>query len=82
VRRNNDWETEEHLFVAALDACPDSAKVRLNNGILERRKFNWEKAIEHFQRASDIDPTYCEPTYWMGLTVRTHAARASPVPAV
>jgi hypothetical protein len=53
-----------------MDACPDSAKVRLNNGILERRKFNWNKAIEHFQKASDLDPTYCEPIYWMGLTVR------------
>jgi hypothetical protein len=31
VRRNNDWQSETHLFVAALDACPDSAKVRPSN---------------------------------------------------
>ena len=43
--------------------------MRLNNGILERRTFNWPKAMQHFRHAAAIDPTYCEPTYWMGLTV-------------
>ena len=66
--RNADWATEETLFIAALGVCPDSAKVRLNNGILARRYENWTGAIAHFSRAQEIEPGYCEPTYWIGIT--------------
>jgi hypothetical protein len=51
-----------------MTVCPDSAKVRLNNGILARRYQDWEGAIAHFSRAAAIEPGYCEPTYWIGLT--------------
>jgi hypothetical protein len=66
--RNYDWASEETLFRSALTVCPDSAKVRLNNGILARRYQDWEGAIAHFRRAAAIEPGYCEPTYWFGLT--------------
>ena len=66
--RNADWATEETLFLAALRVCPDSAKVRLNNGILARRYENWTGAIVHFRRAEEIEPGYCEPKYWIGIT--------------
>ena len=66
--RNADWATEETLFLSALQVCPDSAKVRLNNGILSRRYENWTAAIAHFRRAEEIEPGYCEPTYWIGIT--------------
>ena len=67
--RNTDWASEETLFRSALAVCPDSAKVRLNNGILSRRERNWEAALSHFRRAEVIEPGYCEPTYWIGLTL-------------
>ena len=66
--RNADWATEETLFLAAIGVCPDSAKVRLNNGIIARRYENWMGAIAHFSRAQEIEPGYCEPTYWIGIT--------------
>ncbi|MEW5299918.1 MAG: hypothetical protein WDW36_002888 [Sanguina aurantia] len=66
--RNLDWLSEEALFDAALTVCSESAKVRLNSGILERRRQNFPKALDHFERARQIDPTYCEPTYWIGVT--------------
>ena len=47
--------------------CWNSAKVQLNSGILQRRYQNWDAAIAHFERARTIDPTYCEPGYWIGL---------------
>ena len=49
--------------------CPDSAKVQLNMGILERRHLHWQGALKHFQRAQSIEPGYCDPTYWIGLTL-------------
>ena len=49
--------------------CLDSAKVRLNSGILERRYMNWTGALEHFSRARAIEPGYCDPTYWVGITL-------------
>jgi tetratricopeptide (TPR) repeat protein len=55
--RNNDWADEAALFLSALDVCPGSAKVQLNNGILQRRYQHWDKALAHFQRAQQIDQT-------------------------
>ena len=75
--RNADWATEETLFLSALRVCPDSAKVRLNNGILARRYEDWTGAIAHFRRAEEIEPGYCEPTYWIGIT-KACAKRARP----
>jgi len=66
--RNRDWESEETLFLAALRVCPDSAKVRLNVGILSRRSQDWEGALAHFHHARKVEPSYCDPQYWIGLT--------------
>jgi hypothetical protein len=49
VLRNQDWWDEERLFVAALQVCPDSAKVQQNNGVLQRRFKNYTAALEHFK---------------------------------
>ena len=49
--------------------CPDSAKVQMNNGILQRRHADWGAALAHFERAKAIEPGYCEPTFWRGLTL-------------
>jgi len=69
VTRNSDWESEEQLFVSALDVCADSAKVQMNNGILQRRYQAWDQAMAHFERAVAIDPTFCDPVNWMGATL-------------
>eukprot|EP00191_Tetraselmis_sp_GSL018_P022922 CAMPEP_0177626322 /NCGR_PEP_ID=MMETSP0419_2-20121207/30587_1 /TAXON_ID=582737 /ORGANISM="Tetraselmis sp., Strain GSL018" /LENGTH=187 /DNA_ID=CAMNT_0019127359 /DNA_START=42 /DNA_END=602 /DNA_ORIENTATION=+ len=67
--RNRDWESDEALFLQAATVCRRSAKVQLNLGILARRKFQWMRALDHFHQARTIEPTYCEPTYWYGLTL-------------
>lgn len=49
--------------------CPGSAKVQLNMGITERRYYNWEVALEHFESAHALStPGFCEPLYWLGVT--------------
>eukprot|EP00775_Hariotina_reticulata_P006105 gene6105-6343_t len=66
--RNMDWWDEERLFLAALDVCPNSAKVQQNCGVLQRRYLNHVAALKHFRRAQAIEPGYCEPSYWIALT--------------
>lgn len=49
--------------------CPGSAKVQLNMGITERRYYNWDVALEHFEAAHALaTPGFCEPLYWLGVT--------------
>ena len=49
--------------------CPNSAKVRLNMGIMERRYQNWAAALGHFEAAAQLStPGFCEPLYWTGIT--------------
>ncbi len=52
--------------------CGDSAKVQLNNGVLQRRKSNWNAALAHFEKARQLEPGYCEPGYWIGVTEVNH----------
>ena len=58
-----------HVTQHDMQVCLDSAKVRLNSGILERRHSNWGKALHHFRSARQIDDTYCELSYWIGATL-------------
>lgn len=43
--------------------------MQLNSGILERRRHNLPAALSHFQLAAAIEPGYCEPDYWIGITL-------------
>ncbi|GIL81905.1 hypothetical protein Vretifemale_10876, partial [Volvox reticuliferus] len=68
-QRNWDWRTEEALFESAGRVCPTSAKVQLNLGILQRRRGDQSAALRHFRRARTIEPGYCEPGYWIGISL-------------
>lgn len=56
VLRNQDWLDEEVLFKSALQVCPDSAKVQLNNGILARRYQDYDQALRHFRYCISLLP--------------------------
>lgn len=76
LSHNTVWKNEESLFLHALQVCPTSAKVQENVGVLERRRRDWPKALNHFQLARAIDPDLCEIDHWMGLT-HINAVRTS-----
>lgn len=62
--------------------CWKSAKVQLNSGVLMRRHEKWEEALQHFRLARALEPSYCEPAYWIGITLlqqRTHLKLALQV---
>ncbi|KXZ44203.1 hypothetical protein GPECTOR_71g564 [Gonium pectorale] len=82
-RRNYDWWSEESLFESAAQAgragagrdgvagtvCASSAKVQLNLGILQRRRGDQRAALGHFRAARAIEPSYCDPGYWIGVSL-------------
>ena len=53
---NMDRERVQVRRWHAVQVCPDSAKVRLNMGILERRYGRWADSLRHFERAREIEP--------------------------
>jgi hypothetical protein len=65
--RNVDWTSEDRLFRAAYDVCPNSVKVLQNMGILARRDQHHDEAVEYFKTAMRIVPSFCEPTYQLAL---------------
>ena len=58
VDRNPDWRSDESIFTAALDVCPESGKVQYNVGICKERNREWDLAYERYQRAVDISKEY------------------------
>lgn len=38
-------------------------------GIMERRYYNWDEALQHFTAAQNLSSSgFCEPLYWIGIT--------------
>jgi len=64
---------------ASPQVCGNSAKVQLNSGILMRRQRRWEDALRHFLRARQIEPDYCEPAYWIGVTLAAQGVASAAV---
>jgi len=68
LARNENWKSEETLFEDAYEKCGNSAKVQLNTGILYRRRKQYDSSITCFQKALEIDPSYCENHYQLAMT--------------
>ena len=80
LRHQSAWENDDALFREAGLVCPNSAKTRLNLGILSRRLGDMSSALRHFRTASSIaGPSYCEATYWQGVVRFDEAAAKSDV---
>jgi Tfp pilus assembly protein PilF len=65
--RNVDWTDNQHLFEAAEQVCPNSAKVHFNLGILRTQQKNFTQSAYHFKRTLEIEPNYCEVAYRRAL---------------
>ena len=53
----------------ASQVCGRSAKVLLNAGILASRHNAPLKAIELLEAARRVEPTFCDPGYWVGASL-------------
>ncbi|XP_022098647.1 transmembrane and TPR repeat-containing protein 4-like isoform X2 [Acanthaster planci] len=58
IQRNQDWMTEEKLYKAGLDVCPQNAKVHYNIGKNAADRGNLEEAITYYRQALSLNPVY------------------------
>ncbi len=61
IIRNIDWKDEEHLWTATLRVSPDSVNSHHNLGNVYFRKGQLDKAMQEYQTASQLAPTYADP---------------------
>ncbi len=60
IVRNNDWQNQDTLWIAAAKTSPSSSQNHNNLGDLYGRNGNYEKAIEEFKRAIELNPKYAD----------------------
>jgi hypothetical protein len=65
------WQSEESLFMHAQTICPRSVKVMFNLAIMKRRYSQNQEAIDMFHEILEIDPSYCDVHYNLGITYMT-----------
>jgi tetratricopeptide (TPR) repeat protein len=56
--RTAEWQTAERLYLADLPRSPNSARVQNNAGFAEQLRGNHAAALQHFDRALEIDPFF------------------------
>ena len=68
IVRNNDWRTEDSLWVATAMVSPDNEHSWNNMGDVYSRHGEYEKSIEAFTRATRINPNYADAYHNIGNT--------------
>jgi tetratricopeptide (TPR) repeat protein len=56
--RTPEWKSNERLYLADLPRSPNSARVQSNAGFAEQLRGNHAVALQHFDRALEIDPSF------------------------
>ncbi len=60
IVRNNDWQNQDTLWLAAARTSPHSPQNHNNLGDLYGRKKQWDKSIQYFKRAIELNPQYAD----------------------
>jgi tetratricopeptide (TPR) repeat protein len=56
ILRNRDWANPMMLFIDTLQESPNSYRANLNLGLAYMNDEQYDKALEHFARAMEIEP--------------------------
>lgn len=68
IIRNNDWRTEDSLWIATAIASPGDPHSWNNMGDVYARHGEYEKSIEAFTNATNINPNYADAYHNIGHT--------------
>lgn len=60
IVRNNDWQNEDTLWFATAKVSPSGQVIHNNLGDVYGRQGNFEKSVEEFKKAIEINPLYAE----------------------
>lgn len=71
IVRNADWKNEDTLWVATLKTSPSGHNIHNNMGDVYSRHGEYDKAIEEFKKATEINPHYADAYHNLGMTYFT-----------
>jgi len=60
IIRNRDWRSEDTLWLATAAVAPSGQQIHNNLGDVYARQGNFQKAIEEFTLATQINPNYAD----------------------
>ncbi len=60
IARNIDWDNQDNLWLSAAKTSPSSPQNHNNLGDLYTRQKNYQKAIEEFNKAIQLNPNYAD----------------------
>lgn len=68
IARNMDWQNQDSLWLAAAKTSPSSPQNHNNLGDYYGRRGEYEKAIEEFKKAIELQPNYGDAYHNLGNT--------------
>jgi tetratricopeptide (TPR) repeat protein len=60
IIRNQDWKSEDTLWLATAQVAPSGQQIHNNLGDVYARQGNLDKAVEEFKTAININPNYAD----------------------
>ncbi len=66
IIRNQDWQSEESLWLATAKVSPSGPNIHNNLGVIYQKRGEVERAIEEFKLAVIINPAYADAYFNLG----------------
>jgi len=66
IIRNQDWQSEESLWLATVKVSPSGPNIHNNLGVIYQKKGEVERAIAEFKLAIRINPAYADAYFNLG----------------
>jgi tetratricopeptide (TPR) repeat protein len=68
IIRNQDWKSEDTLWLATAAVAPSGQQIHNNLGDVYARQGDFSRAVEEFKKAIEINPNYADAYHNLGNT--------------